>query len=206
MKKSVIVLFILVAAASIWADDYKILKMNTNSIKIGNRVCRTGDKFSDKSIIYWKGNKQAFKAQNVKTKEIHLFAAPAFHTCGSKTVKEYYVKNNHLSTRGGLFSLDDLAEEIGDTLYIWDRLKIESPYQLDSTSYFYLQYTDSINHKNRTILKSDNDSIIFDSATFKHSKSQNIVSVSLRFSNSKTKEDCSVKDSLLIYIIPDKLH
>ena len=36
--------------------DYKILKMNTASIKIGNRICQPGDVFSDKSIIYWKGD------------------------------------------------------------------------------------------------------------------------------------------------------
>ena len=97
-------------------------------------TCTSGDVFSDKSVIYWKGDKQAFQAQNLRTKKILLFAASAFQTSGSRTVKEYYVKNNHLSTRGGLFSLDDLAEAIGDTLYLWKKAKIESPYQLDSTA------------------------------------------------------------------------
>ena len=203
MKKSVVVLFILVVAATIWADDYKILEMNSASIKIGNRTCKSGDVFSDKSIIYWKGDKQAFKAQNVKTKEIHLFAAPAFQTCGSRTVKEFYVKNNHLSTRGGLFNLDDLAEEIGDTLYLWERMKLESPYLLDSTSYFYVCYQDSIGQNNQKILESDKDSIVIDENILKNGIIQNGIYVSLRYTNTRIKEDCAVKDSLFIYIIPN---
>jgi len=205
MKKSVIALIILLVAATLWADDYKILKMNTASIKIGNRTCTQGDVFSDKSIIYWKGDKQAFKAQNVKTKEIHLFSAPAFQTCGSKTIKEYYVKNNHLSTRGGLFSLDDLAAEIGDTLYLWERMKIESPYQLDSTSYFYLSYIDSTGQNTQKILESDKDSLVIDKSVFNKVLFGNGIYVSLRYSNKRIKEDCSVKDSLFVYIIPDNL-
>ena len=62
MKKTGIALFILLVAATLWADDYKILKMNTASIKIGNKTCTSGDVFSDKSVIYWKGDKQAFQA------------------------------------------------------------------------------------------------------------------------------------------------
>lgn len=203
MRKSVIVFFIVYVAATIWADDYKILKMNTASIKIGNRTCRPGDVFSDKSIIYWMGDKQAFKAQNVRTKEIHLFVAPAFQTKGSRTVKEFYVKNNHLSTRGGLISLDDLAEEIGDTLYLWERMKIESPYQLDSTSYFYLSYIDSAGRIIQKKLERDRDSIVVEKSIFNHEIIQNGIYVSLRYSNTKIKEDCSVKDSLFVYFIPD---
>lgn len=203
MKKSVVALLIILVAATLWADDYKILKMNTASIKIGNRTCKSGDVFSDKSVIYWKGDKQAFKAQNVKTKEIHLFAAPAFQTCGSRTVKEYYVKNNHLSTRGGLFSLNYLAEEIGDTLYLWDRVEIESPYQLDSTSYFYITYMDSTGNHIQKKLDSDNDSIFVDKTIFTHEITQNGIHVSLRYFNKRSKEDCTVKDSLFVYIIPE---
>ena len=202
MRKSIMILLIVLVAASICADDYKILKMNTASIKIGNRTCQSGDVFSDKSIIYWKGDKQAFKAQNIRTKEIHLFTSPAFQTSGSKTIKEYYVKNNHLSTRGGIFNLDDFAEEIGDTLYLWERIKLESPYQLDSTSFFYLCYKDSIGQNNQKILESDKDSIVIDENIFKNRIIQNGIYVSLRYSNIRIREDLAVKDSLFVYIIP----
>lgn len=205
MKKSVIALLILLVAVTLWADDYKILKMNMASIKIGNRTCTSGDVFSDKSIIYWMSDKQAFKAQNLITKEIHLFSAPAFQICGGRTIKEYYVKNNHLSTRGGLFSLDDLADEIGDTLYLWERMKIESPYQLDSTSYFYLSYIDSKGNNNQKILESDKDSFVIDKSVFNNEIIGNGIYVSLRYSNKKIKDVFFVKDSLFVYIIPDNL-
>ena len=99
--------------------------------------------------------------------------------------------------------IDDLAEEIGDTLYLWERMKLESPYQLDSTSYFYLCYKDSIGQNNQKILESDKDSIVIDETTLNNGIIQNGIYVSLRYSNTRMKEDCAVKDSLFIYIIPD---
>ena len=205
MKKSVLLFLFLLAATTLWADDYIILKMNTETIEIGIKTCRPGDIFSDESVIYWKGEKQAFRAQNLKTKKIYLFAAPAFQNSGSRTIKEYYVKNNYLSTRGGLFSLEDLAEEIGDTLYLWEKTKIESPYPLNSTSYFYLSYKDSASRNIQKELESDNDSIIIDKNIFNNEINKDGIHVSLRYSNKLLKEDSSVKDSLFIYIIPDNL-
>lgn len=204
MKKSIFVFLILFAVLSLWADNYKIMKMNSSSIKIGNRMCKPGDTFSDKSIIYWTSEKQAIKAQNERTKKISLFAAPAFKNSESRTVKEYYVKNNHLSTRGGLFGLDDLAAELGDTLYLWERMKIESPYQLDSVSYFYLSFNDTIGILVQKLLECDQDSIVFDKSLFDQDYYQNGIIVNLRYSNTSKKEDCSIKDSLFIYFIPDE--
>jgi len=39
-----------------------------------------------------------------------------------------------------MLGLDDLAEEMPDTLYLWDEFKMESPYHLDENSYFYVSY------------------------------------------------------------------
>lgn len=204
MKKSAILFIILLATAAIWADEYKIIRMNSSLIKIGNKACRPGDVFSDKSIIYWKGDKQAFKAQNLTTKEIHLFAAPAFQNNGSRTIKEYYVKKNLLSTRAGLFSLEDLEAQIGDTIYLWEKAKIESPYQLDSTSYFYLSYKDNEGKSIQSILESDKDSIVIDKSAFRNRFSGNGVFVSLHYKNVRMKEDHPVKKSIFVYFIPDK--
>jgi len=205
MKKSFFLFFILFAVLSLWADNYKILKMNTSSIKIGNRMCKTGDIFSDKSIIYWTTDKQAIKAQNERTKKISVFVAPAFKKSESRTVKEYYVKNNHLSTRGGVFGLEDLAEELGDTLYLWERMKIESPYQLDSVSYFYVSFNDFNGNQIQKKLENEQDSIVIDKAIFDQEIYQKGINVNLRYSNTRTQENCSVKDSLYIYFIPDEL-
>ena len=163
-------------------------------------------RWEDTTILncYWTSEKQAIKAQNERTKKISLFAAPAFKNSESRTVKEYYVKNNHLSTRGGLFGLDDLAAELGDTLYLWERMKIESPYQLDSVSYFYLSFNDTIGILVQKLLECDQDSIVFDKSLFDQDYYQNGIIVNLRYSNTSKKEDCSVKDSLFIYFIPDE--
>ena len=71
-KVLIIVLLLLCSYLQIHADNYKILQMNTNSVKIGTIQCHQGDTFSESEQIYWSNDKQAIKAINVKTKEINL--------------------------------------------------------------------------------------------------------------------------------------
>ncbi len=45
-----------------------------------------------------------------------LFTEPEFKSKNSKSVKEYYIKTNHLSSRIGP-SLSELSEELNNTFY-----------------------------------------------------------------------------------------
>ena len=119
MRKAYVLTLVLLFTLVIFADDYKILQLNTSYVKIGNRNCTKGDVFSDESVIFWEKDKQAFKAQNLNTKEIKLFAEPDFRAKGSKTIKDYYVKSKRLSARGNGFSVFD---EIPDTIFFFDSL------------------------------------------------------------------------------------
>ena len=111
MRKFCILSLALIASLLVWADNYKILQMNTPHVKIGKRNCWKGDVFSDKSVIHWEQKKQAFKAQNMKTKEIKLFVETDFSAKGCKTIKDYYLKTNRLSSRGSEGSaLDEISD------------------------------------------------------------------------------------------------
>ena len=88
MKKLIPVLLVMGFVTTMLADNYKILLMNTKTIKIGSRVYKKGDTFSDDSIIFWEKDKQALKAQNLTTKEIRLFVEPEFKAKGCKTIKD----------------------------------------------------------------------------------------------------------------------
>ena len=141
MKKMIPAILVFSLVSSLWADNYKILQMNTKNIKIGQRICKKGDVFSDDSIIHWSNGKQAIKAQNQETKKIQLFVSMDFQKKQSKSIRDYYIKNNQLSSR--IFGLAGMEEELSGTFFLLDTIRIDSPVPVDSTRYFYISF---LNH------------------------------------------------------------
>ena len=196
MRKTYILSLVLLLAMAIWADNYKILQLNTSYVKIGNRNCTKGDVFSDEAVIFWEKDKQAFKAQNLKTREIRLFAEPDFRAKGSKTIKDYYVKTNRLSARGMEFSVLD---EIPDTIYLCDTLAMEMPVIMDSIHYCYIIY----NNEGREVkqrLNNQDQSFVIDKKLFGEDLMKDNLRVSLLYH--MPEEDYPLKDSLTIMFIP----
>ena len=156
MKKAFLVLSALLLSTTLLADNYKILQMNAQSVKIGNKQYKTGDVFPDSEPISWASDKQAIKAMNLNTKQIKLFAAKVFKNIEAKSIKDYFLKNSHLSTRGGIVSFSDLREELSDTIYLYDTMQIESPVKIDSTSSYLISYVQDGEKKWRTLMSTDN--------------------------------------------------
>lgn len=155
MKKMALIISAMYFSITSLADNYKILQMNTPSVKIGDQICKAGDVFPDTEPVLWTNDKQAIKAMNLKTKQIKLFAAKVFHNLKAKSIKDYYLKNNHLSTRGGINTFSDLAEELSDTIYLYDVVQIESPVKLDSLSSYPISYVQNGEKKWRTLMSTD---------------------------------------------------
>ena len=196
MRKVCLLLLVMIVSLVIWADNYKILQLNTASIKIGKRNCSKGDVFSDKSVIYWGQKKQAFKAQNLKTKEIKLFVESDFRAKGCKSIKDYYVKTNRLSSRG---SESSALDDISDTIYLCDSVIMDIPVQLDSTHYCYIVY-DNEGEKIQKCLKSKEQSFIIDKNLFDEKVMEKDVQLSLFYYT--PEEEFLLKDSLTIVFIP----
>ena len=196
MRKVCISILLVVLSIVVWADRYKILQLNTPYVKIGNRNCTKGDVFSDESVIFWEQNKQAFKAQNLKTKEIKLFAEPDFRAKGSKTIKDYYVKTNRLSSRGSEASALD---EISDTLYLCDSIVMEMPVLMDTVHYCYIVYYNK-GKEVKQRLNNHDQSFIIDKKLFGEDLMRATLRVSLFYH--MTEEDYPLKDSLTIMFIP----
>ena len=155
MKKAFLVLSALLLSTTLLADNYKILQMNAQSVKIGNKQYKTGDVFPDSEPISWASDKQAIKAMNLNTKQIKLFAAKVFKDIEAQSIKDYFLKNSHLSTRGGIASFSDLREELSDTIYLYDTMQIESPVKLDSLSSYLISYVQDGEKKWRTLMSRD---------------------------------------------------
>ena len=197
MKK---LLFIVLAVLClhVHADNYKILQMNTTSIQIGKSTCKQGDTFSDNDQIVWSADNQAIKAMNLKTKQIRLFVGRAFKKVKAKSVRQYFIKSNNLSTRGEL-DFSDLAKMLSDTLYVLDAIAIESPVTIDSLSSYLISYdngykvwrnlmsTDVLFYLNRELFDEDNN--------------QSEYTLSLYYRR-KGEEDLLVTDKLRIVLLP----
>ena len=203
MRKSIIAFLALLVTATIWADDYKILKMNTSSIKIGKRICKSGDVFSDQDKILWSADKQAIKVQNLKTKEIRLFVGNDFFTKKSTSIKDYYVKTNHLSTRGNMMTLDEFAEQLPDTLYLWEDITMELPFAPEDSSFFFIAYKDKNGSDRKSMLETTDDSITVSRQSFGHEEDRDEITVSFHFHDGLYGEDSVLKDTVRIIMIPD---
>ena len=203
MRKSIIAFLALLVTATIWADDYKILKMNTSSIKIGKRICKSGDVFSDQDKILWSADKQAIKVQNLKTKEIRLFVGNDFFTKKSTSIKDYYVKTNHLSTRGNMMTLDEFAEQLPDTLYLWEDITMELPFAPEDSSFFFIAYKDKNGSDRKSMLETADDSITVSRQSFGSEEDRDEIAVSFNFHDGFYGEDSVLKDTVRIIMIPD---
>ena len=90
-----------ILCATVSATSYKILYMNTQSVKIGNKVLKVGDSFSDKDLesIEWVSDKQVLKARNEVTKRTRIFTKWNVKGVESPSLKDYLTKRKSLMTR-----------------------------------------------------------------------------------------------------------
>lgn len=184
----------------IYADDYKILQMNTNTVKIGNTIRHQGETFSDNEQIFWSNDNQAIKAMNMRTKTIRMFAAKSFKSCNALSVKDYYLKNNQLSSRAGLISFSDLEEELPDTIYLYDVFSVGSPVDVDPLSSYVISYGKE--EKKWRTLMSTNDHFFLCRELFENDEGINEFNVSLYYRNKEIDEDYLITDHLVVVLLP----
>lgn len=200
MKKLALIISAICFSISSMADNFKILQMNTPSVKIGNQICKAGDVFPDTEPISWSNDKQAIKAMNLKTKQIKLFAAKIFHNLEAKSIKDYYLKNNHLSSRGGINTFSDLAEELSDTIYLYDVVQIESPVKLDSLSSYLISYVQNGEKKWRTLMSTDKY-FFFNRELFGEDIDCSEYTLTLYF-RKKGMDDYLISNNIVVVILP----
>ncbi len=192
-------LLLLFSYLQVYADDYRILQLNTNSIRIGNVQCKQGDTFPDDAQICWSHEQQAIKAMNLKTKRIRVFACKAFTDVKAKDIKDYYIKSNHLSTRVGVNTYSDLAEELSDTVYVLDNCPIESPVKIDSLSSYLISYGDKEKIW-RNLMTTDK--VFYLNRELFEDSCQESISLSLYFRR-KGLDDYLITDSLIVVVLPE---
>ena len=133
-----ILLLSLFASFSLYAEDFKILFVNSESIKIGKTVRKVGDTFSDTEKIYWKDGKQAMKVISLESQKQYVLVSEDYKKKKMKTAKDFIFKNHRLSTRG-ICRLSDVGEQVGDLIYWFDPTLITIDYEPEEGEYFFLR-------------------------------------------------------------------
>ena len=179
------------------ADNYKILQMNTSTIKIGERKCKKGDTFSDNSIIYWSNSKQAIKAMNIKTKEIRLFTQLELQSKNSKTIADFLIKNNRASSRKGVVTV---KEKLSDIFYLSDT--IISPCMVNKTKNHYIryQYKGDIIRKDLSVI---NGYFIIDKTMFPKDSDCDEFKISVFRTETGKEEDYCYTNEMIVVMIPE---
>lgn len=143
MKQFLLILLAFLAM-SVDAGKLKILFVNTKTINIGDKTLKRGSVFDEKDVIAWSSPNQAIKVEVLATKKVMVMTAKKIKK--EKTIADYYLKSNKLSTRGSNYSDDVLYEDekfdtaLNDTCYLWDSINYVSWLPTDDDNYFYLKY------------------------------------------------------------------
>ena len=113
-------LFLLLFSFSfLYADDYKILFVNSKNIKIGDKTAVTGLTFKDTDKIKWNNDKQHMRVRNLTTHKTYLISKSQFEEGKPSTIHHLFV-TKRLSTR----DWGNTAEIISSPILMLDTLLV----------------------------------------------------------------------------------
>ena len=133
-----LLLSLLLASFSLRAEDFKILFLNAENIKIGNTIRKVGDSFSDGDKIFWKDGKQAMKVISLETKKQYVLVSEDFKQKKIKSAKDFIIKSNRMSTRG-IGNLSSVANQVGEKIYWIDPVVIDVSFESEEGEYFFFE-------------------------------------------------------------------
>ena len=135
--RKLLILLLLGLAAPVMAQDFKILFVNTETIRIGGKDLSRGDLFSETDKVEWASDKQAMKVLSLADKKQYILSSEMFKKEKTKSAKDYLVRTNRLSTRG-TGSLSMVRRQLGETLQVLDTTCVSVGYVPDEEEYFFL--------------------------------------------------------------------
>ena len=113
------------------------------------------------------------------------------------------MKTNHLSTRGNMMTLEEFAEQLPDTLYLWEDITMELPFAPEDSSFFFIAYKDKNGSDRKSMLEIADDSITVSRQSFGSEEDRDEITVSFHFHDGLYGEDSVLKDTVRIIMIPD---
>ncbi len=122
--------------------DYRIVFLNTPTIKINGKSLKVNDIFAPSSSVEWTSPKQAMKIIDTASGEQRLLVASQYQKSKAKNIQSYISGVKHLSSRGiGSSNVVALRATLSDHFFFTDSLKIETDFPTDHQRFFYISYT-----------------------------------------------------------------
>ena len=195
MRKLLLLLTLCISVTAT-AQDFKILLVNSGTVRIGGKDLSAGDVFNLSETIQWSDAKQAIKALSLSDNSQYVFTANDFKKKKLKSARDYLVKSNRLSTRGS-GSLSSVARKIGETLYVIDTTSVAISYEPDESEYFFL-LRDGESYE----LQYDGGKLVFTPDIWEGCQEQMTVNLFFRYSDGE--EECVIED-LVIVPLPESI-
>ena len=122
--------------------DYRIVFLNTPTIKINGKSLKVNDVFHPSAYVEWTSPKQAMKIVDTASGEQRLLIASQYQKSKAKNIQSYISGVRHLSSRGiGASNIVALRATLSDHFFFTDSLKIETDFPTDNHRFFYISYT-----------------------------------------------------------------
>lgn len=127
VKKIILLISLLFVGCSAFADSYRVLYVNSERIRVGNRYIKVGDVFNDTDMIVWTSDQQAIKVLNMKNNRILICTAKSMEKKKSRSIYDYLTSTKRISTRTLLNITFDEEWQMDSKLYVLDTLYVSRP-------------------------------------------------------------------------------
>jgi len=184
--------------------NLKITWLNSEPVIIGGKSCRAGDSFFSADTVQWITPDQIAKVYDENKGKLKVISASLMEKSGNKSIWDYLVSTNRLSTRAGkLLNTIDITEYFNRNIGVLVRLSVESYLPVDENRFYYVNYIhdgESIDKK----LPVDGNSIVIDHSIFTidgERKDTFNVLLKLYYYDASKKQSLLLTDSLRLNVV-----
>lgn len=194
---------------TVMADNYKILYLNSNQIKINGKPAKVGQNFNEKAVITWSEDRQAMKVIETNSHVRYLMVA-RLSEGNELTAFQILTRNKHLSTHDDSATANNIMQlkaALSNNYDLLDAIEIPTKLKQDNSHYFLctFQYGDTKLIKKLT---GNNNMLVIDKTIFLvdgERLEQRDIKISISYVDGNPETPIFIKRNIELVVIPDKL-
>ncbi len=194
---------------TVMADNYKILYLNSNQIKINGKPAKVGQNFNEKAVITWSEDRQAMKVIETNSHVRYLMVA-RLSEGNELTAFQILTRNKHLSTHDDSATANNIMQlkaALSNNYDLLDAIEIPTKLKQDDSHYFLctFQYGDTKLIKKLT---GNNNMLVIDKTIFLvdgERLEQRDIKISISYVDGNPETPIFIKRNIELVVIPDKL-
>ena len=195
---------------TVMADNYKILYLNSNQIKINGKPAKVGQNFNEKAVITWSEDRQAMKVIETNSHVRYLMVA-RLSEGNEQTAFQILTRNKHLSTHDDSATANNIMQlkaALSNNYDLLDAIEIPTKLKQDDSHYFLctFQYGDTKLIKKLT--GNNNNMLVIDKTIFLvdgERLEQRDIKISISYVDGNPETPIFIKRNIELVVIPDKL-